>query len=148
MPADERTGGAGSSGVILLVEDNPDDQILTEHALRANRISNPVVVARNGVEALKYIYEQGPDGKPLRDPPRMILLDLKLPKVDGLHVLDRVRRDPAMSRIPIIVLTSSDEERDYARSQDLGATCFVQKPVNFDAFLAMVREMWPHWLNG
>ncbi|MFH0953738.1 MAG: response regulator [Verrucomicrobiota bacterium] len=142
------SAGGGRSDVILLVEDNPDDQVLTERALRANGIQNPIVIARDGVEAVKYLSEQGPDRKRLHGLPRLILLDLGLPKVSGLQVLDYVRRDPETKGIPIVVLTASAEDRDYMESRDLGAKCYVEKPVNFDEFIAMVRRMWPLWLEG
>ncbi len=143
----ESTGG-GRSEVLLLVEDNPDDAALTERALRANGIQNPIVIARDGVEAVKYLSEQGPDRKRLHEPPRLILLDLRLPKMDGLQLLDRLRRDPLNKGIPVVVLTSSAEDRDCMESRRLGADYYVQKPVNFDEFVAMVRQMWPHWLRG
>lgn len=126
---------------ILLVEDNSDDELLTLRALRNNHIANDVTVARDGAEALAYLF--GPVSHPL---PHVILLDLKLPKVDGLEVLRRVRADPRTRLVPVIILTSSDEERDLVDGYALGANSYVRKPVEFDRFMEAVRIMGLYWL--
>lgn len=126
---------------ILLVEDNSDDELLTIRALRNNHIANEVAVARDGAEALDYLF--GPSRRPV---PHMILLDLKLPKVDGLEVLRRVRADPRTRLVPVIILTSSDEEGDLVNGYSLGANSYVRKPVEFDRFVEAVRIMGLYWL--
>lgn len=132
---------------ILLVEDNPDDEILTLRALKKNRIGNEVVVAHDGVEALDYIFGTGIyDGRDPKDIPQLILLDLKLPKIGGLEVLQRLRADDRTRYIPVVVLTSSSEEQDIISSYDLGANSFVQKPVDFDEFIEATRQLGMYWL--
>jgi len=132
---------------VLLVEDNPDDEALTLRALKKNNILNEVVVARDGAEALDYLL--GSDGKSGRirlDQLAVVLLDLKLPKVNGLEVLRRVRADPRTRRLPIVVLTSSKEEKDLVGAYDSGANSYVQKPVEFAAFVEAARHLGLYWL--
>ena len=131
---------------ILLVEDNPDDVELTLHALRTNNVSNRIQVARDGAEALDFIFGRGPHaGRSLRDGPKVILLDLKLPKVDGLEVLRQIKSDPSVQRIPVVVLTSSREERDVVRSYELGVNSYIVKPVDFTQFAEAVRQLGLYW---
>lgn len=125
---------------ILLVEDNPDDNALTLRALKKNNITNEVIVARDGVEALDYLFGEGAhEGRDLSDQPQVILLDLKLPKIDGLEVLKRIRADDRTRRLAVVVLTTSNEDRDIIRSYDLGANSYIRKPVDFDHFMEAVR---------
>ena len=128
---------------ILLVEDNPDDLELTQLALREAKVSNHLVVARDGVEALDLLFRDGGDGTPLR--PIVVLLDLKLPRVDGLQVLERIRGDARTRDLPVVVLTSSDEEEDRHRSYALHVNSYVRKPVDFDRFQAAVRQLGFYW---
>src|SRR5258708_2790380 len=135
------------NGIILLVEDNQDDIDLTLHAFEKSRIANEVVVAKDGEEALAYLFATGAHAD--RDPkvmPEVVLLDLKLPKVDGLGVLRRIRSDERTRRLPVVVLTSSNEERDVISSYDLGANSFVRKPVDFTQFLEAARQLGLYWL--
>jgi len=131
---------------ILLVEDNPDDVTLTLRALKKNNIGNDVVVARDGVEALEYLFGTGRYRG--RDPslPQVVLLDLKLPKLDGLEVLRRLRADERTRFLPVVILTSSDEERDIASGYGLGANSYVRKPVDFAAFTKAVNQLGLYWL--
>lgn len=132
---------------ILLVEDNARDEALTMRALHKNNIANDVVVARDGVEALDLLFGTGTQAdrdEPLR--PQMILLDLKLPKLNGLQVLQRVRADERTKRLPVVVFTSSSEEEDMIRSYDLGANSYVRKPVDFERFLEATRQLGLYWL--
>jgi two-component system response regulator len=132
---------------ILLVEDNPDDEELTLLAFRKNRISNDIIVAHDGAEALEMLF--GPDDAPsptLRITPSIILLDLKLPKVDGLEVLRRIRADERSRMLPVVVLTSSREEQDLIASYRLGCNSYVRKPVNFSEFVEAVRQLDLYWL--
>lgn len=132
---------------ILLVEDNPDDELLTIRALKQNSIGNEIVVARDGVEALDYLMGTGEYvGRNIKDVPELILLDLKLPKINGLEVLKRLRAEPHSKYIPVVVLTSSSEEQDIISSYDLGANSFVQKPVNFDEFIQATKQLGLYWL--
>ena len=132
---------------ILLVEDNPDDVELALHALKRNNFSNRIHVVRDGVEALEFIFGTGAyDGRNLHDVPRVILLDLKLPKVDGLEVLRRVKADARTRMIPVVVLTSSREERDIVESYQLGVNSYIVKPVDFQQFTEAVRELGLYWL--
>lgn len=133
--------------VILLVEDNPRDEELTLRALKKGNVLNPVVVARDGVEALDYLFARG--GHANRDPaalPQVILLDLKLPKVDGLEVLKTLRADERTKLLPVVVLTSSNEEQDLIRSYSLGANSYVRKPVDFAQFVEAARQLGLYWL--
>jgi len=136
-----------SEKTILLVEDNPDDEALTLHALEAHSIGNVVFVARNGVEALDYLFCTGPHAG--RDPgclPTVVLLDLKLPKIDGLEVLRRIRAEPRTQLLPVVLLTSSDEEEDRLRGYQLGANSYVRKPVDFDDFVRAAGQLGLYWL--
>ena len=132
-------------GTILLAEDNLNDAELTMTALRANRLANEIVLVRDGAEALDYLYARGAfaDRPPRR--PALMLLDLKMPKVDGLEVLKRVKQDPALRALPVVVLTSSREEQDLVASYDLGVNAYVVKPVAFDAFLHAVQTLGGFW---
>jgi two-component system response regulator len=133
--------------IILLVEDNADDEVLTLRALKKNNISNEVVVARNGVEAIDYLFGTGAyAGRNLNIVPQVVLLDLKLPKLDGLEVLRRLRADENTKLLPIVVLTSSDEEQDRFNSYGLGANSYVRKPVDFNQFSEAVRQLGLYWL--
>jgi len=135
------------NNVILLVEDNPDDVDLTLRAFRKSQILNEIVVARDGVEALDYLFATGIYAE--RDPkalPEVVLLDLKLPRVDGLEVLRRLRDNERTRRLPVVVLTSSNEERDILSSYDLGANSFVRKPVDFAQFLTAAQQLGMYWL--
>jgi len=133
--------------VILLVEDNPRDEALTMRALRKSNIVNEVVVVRDGVEALDYLLGTGAhEGRDLDDMPQLILLDLKLPKVDGLQVLQKIRADGRTRRLPVVVFTSSSEEEDLIRSYDLGANSYVRKPVDFEQFMDAARQLGLYWL--
>ena len=133
--------------IILLVEDNPDDEALTLRALKRNNILNPVVVARDGVEALDYLFGAGAyTGRDLHVMPQVILLDLKLPKVDGLEVLRRLRADEHTRLLPVVILTSSKEEQDLIQGYSLGANSYVRKPVDFTQFAEAVRQMGLYWL--
>lgn len=133
--------------VILLVEDNEKDEELTLRALKRTNVTNPVVVARDGVEALDYLFSRGAYAN--RDPgaiPQVVLLDLKLPKVDGFEVLKAMRADELTKLLPVIVLTSSLEEQDLVRSYSLGANSYVRKPVDFVQFTESVRQIGLYWL--
>jgi two-component system response regulator len=135
------------SNVILLVEDNPRDEALTLRALRKSNIANDVVVARDGVEALDYLFGEGAHaGRDTEEMPQLILLDLKLPKVDGLQVLQRIRSDERTRRLPVVIFTSSGEEEDLVKSYDLGANSYVRKPVEFEQFMDATRQLGLYWL--
>jgi two-component system response regulator len=132
---------------ILLVEDDPDHEKLTLRALRKNNIANDVVVARDGVEALDYIFGGGAHaGRDPADTPQVMVLDLKLPKVDGLEVLRRVRADERTRRLPVVILTSSNEDRDLVAGYELGANSYIRKPVSFDQFAEATRQLGLYWL--
>lgn len=134
-------------GVILLVEDNPDDVTLTERALKKARIANEVVVARDGVEALDFLFGTGAwSGRDTGAEPEVVLLDLKLPKLDGLEVLRRLRNDERTKLLPVVVLTSSREDRDLTKSYELGANSYILKPVDFKQFAKAVRDVGLYWL--
>ena len=133
--------------IILLVEDNPDDELLTIRALKQHHIANEVVVARNGVEALEYLFCTGAHaGRDPGDRPAVVLLDLKLPKVDGMEVLRRMRADEVLKVQPVVVLTSSKEERDIAESYGLGANSYIRKPVDFEQLSEAIRQVGLYWL--
>ena len=133
--------------IILLVEDNPDDEALTIRALKKNNISNEVVVARDGAEALDYLFGlHAYEGRDASVRPQLVLLDLKLPKVDGLQVLRGIRGADRTRRLPVVILTSSKEERDLLDGYDLGANSYVRKPVDFQAFAEAVRQLGLYWL--
>jgi len=133
--------------VILLVEDNPDDEELTRVAFRESHIANELMVTRDGAEALDWIFGTGPfEGRDMEVMPSVILLDLKLPKVDGLEVLRRLRSEERTRRIPVVVLTSSKEQEDVVRSYDLGANSYVRKPVDFAQFLGAAQQLGLYWL--
>lgn len=132
---------------ILLVEDNPDDIELTMRAFKKNKIANELVVARDGIEALDYLFCKGAYGKrDIKDVPRLILLDLKLPKMDGLQVLERLRSDGYTKLVPIVILTSSKEEQDLVAGYEHGANSYVRKPINFNDFVDAVRNIGLYWL--
>ena len=136
------------SHLILLVEDNPDDAELTLRAFKESKTLSEIVVATDGEQALDYLFATGSYAN--RDPkitPDVVLLDLKLPKVDGLGVLQRMRANSRTRRLPVVVLTSSNEETDILRSYDLGANSFVQKPVDFGQFLIAARQLGLYWLG-
>jgi two-component system response regulator len=135
------------SAIILLVEDNPDDEELTLLALKQSNVLNEVVVTRDGVEALDYLFATGQYAG--RDParlPHLILLDLKLPRIGGLEVLERLRADPRTRLIPVVILTSSSEEEDIVASYRLGANSYVRKPVEFHRFADAVKQLGLYWL--
>lgn len=132
---------------ILLVEDNPDDEVLTLHALKMNGIGNAVVVARDGAEALDYLFARGEHaGRDVNETPAVILLDLNMPKVGGLEVLRQLRADPRTRRTPVVILTTSREEQDLVNSYELGANSYVRKPVDFEQFSDAVRSLGMYWL--
>jgi two-component system, response regulator len=135
------------SKMILLVEDNPDDEALTIRALKKNNIGNRLVVVRDGVEAIDFLFCSGPyaDRDP-KDTPQVVLLDLKLPKIDGLEVLRRIRESEATRLLPVVILTSSKEEQDILKGYKLGANSYVRKPVDFDQFVEAVRQLGLYWL--
>jgi two-component system response regulator len=133
--------------VILLVEDNPDDEALTLRALKKNNIKNDVVVARDGVEALDYLFATGKyAGRDTALMPQVVLLDLKLPKMEGLEVLRRVRTDKRTKLLPVVILTSSNEDEDRIAGYGLGANSYVRKPVDFSQFLDAARHLGLYWL--
>jgi len=132
---------------ILLVEDNPDDLEMTLRALRKANLANHILVARDGAEALDYIFGQGAHaGRKVENAPKLILLDLKLPKIDGKEVLKRIKSDPRVKSIPVVVLTSSNEQSDVLESYHLGVNSYIVKPVNFEGFAAAVQKLGFYWL--
>ena len=132
---------------ILLVEDNQDDVDMALHALRREKLANSIFVVRDGEEALDFLFCREPFAKRSFDqPPKLVLLDLKLPKVDGLEVLKQVKSDPRTRTIPVVIMTSSKEERDLVASYHLGANSYIQKPVDFDQFRDVVKTVGLYWL--
>ena len=136
-----------STSIIFLVEDNPDDEELTLRALKKKNIANEVVVARDGAEALDYLFGKGAfKDRDVSIVPAVILLDLKLPKIDGLEVLKRIRADHRTSLLPIVVLTSSKEELDLLNSYSSGCNSYIRKPVDFDSFAEAIAQLGLYWL--
>ena len=132
---------------ILLVEDNEADEELAIHALRTNNLANQIHVARDGAEALDFLFcRGGHNNRGFDKPPRLVLLDLKLPKVDGLEVLRQLKNDPRTKAIPIVILTSSREERDMINGYQLGVNSYIQKPVDFGQFREMIKQLGLYWL--
>ena len=132
---------------ILLVEDNPDDVELTLRALKKQNISNRIEVVRDGAEALDFIFCTGQyEHRSMENAPKLVLLDLKLPRVDGLEVLEKMKTDPRTKAIPVVVLTSSREERDIVESYKLGVNSYITKPVDFEQFSESVRQLGLYWL--
>jgi two-component system response regulator len=132
---------------ILLVEDSPADVELTLHALRHNRIANRIHVVEDGEEALDFLFCRGAySNRPFESPPKVVLLDLKLPKVDGLEVLRQVKSDPRTKSVPVVILTASREEKDLVDGYRLGVNAYIQKPVDFDQFRQTVKQLGLHWL--
>ncbi len=133
---------------ILLVEDNPDDEALTLRAFGKNKIGNPVVVARDGVEAIDYLFASGShEGRDASVMPAVILLDLKLPRIDGLEVLRRIRADERTALLPVVVLTTSREIQDIREAYRLGANSYIRKPVDFEHFIQAVGQLGVYWLS-
>jgi CheY-like chemotaxis protein len=132
---------------ILLVEDSPDDADLALHALRKHKVSNSILTVRDGAEALDFLFCRGAfEGRSFDLSPKLILLDLKLPKVDGMQVLKAVKEDPRTKMIPVVILTSSKEDRDLLSGYDFGANSFIQKPVDFEQFQETVKEVGLYWM--
>lgn len=133
--------------MILLVEDNPDDEALTIRALNKNKIANNLSIVRDGVEALDFLFCTGPySNRDPHDMPEVVLLDLKLPKVDGLEVLRQVRADQRTRLLPVVILTSSKEEQDLIKSYSLGANSYIRKPVDFSQFVEATHQLEMYWL--
>jgi two-component system, response regulator len=133
--------------VILLVEDNPDDEALTIRALNKKQVMNQVVVVRDGAQALDYLFSQGEyEKRDKTDLPQVVLLDLKLPKIDGLGVLKRIRADERTKLLPVVILTSSNEEQDRVQGYGLGANSYVRKPVDFEQFMQAAEQLGLYWL--
>jgi two-component system, response regulator len=132
---------------ILLVEDNQDDLEMTLRAFRKSNLTNHIQVTRDGAEALEFIFCQGAfAGRKLANPPKVILLDLKLPKIDGMEVLKRIKSDERTRTIPVVILTSSKEQRDVIESYKLGVNSYIVKPVNFESFAVAIQELGMYWL--
>jgi CheY-like chemotaxis protein len=132
---------------ILLVEDNQDDMDLALHALRREKLANSIFVARDGEEALDFLFCRGAFAQRSFDhPPKLVLLDLKLPKIDGMEVLKQVKSDPRTKTIPVVIMTSSKEERDLVAGYNLGANSYIQKPVDFDQFRETVKSVGLYWV--
>lgn len=136
-----------SEGEILLVEDNADDVELTMHTMRQENLANSIVVTRDGEEALDFLFCRGAfSERSFEHPPKVILLDLKLPKVDGLEVLREIKQDPRTRAIPVVILTASREESDLVKGYQLGVNGYIQKPVDFDQFRQIVKQVGLYWL--
>jgi CheY-like chemotaxis protein len=132
---------------ILLADDSQDDIDLTLHALRAENLANHVYIVRDGEEALEFLFCTGPhSGRSFDHPPKLVLLDLKMPKVDGMEVLRQMKGDPRTKTIPVVLMTSSREERDMARGYELGVNSYIQKPVDFGEFRKAVKSLGLYWL--
>ena len=132
---------------LLLVEDNPDDVDLTLHAFKKINLSNPMHVVRDGAEALEFLFCTGAYAhRKIQDSPKVVLLDLKLPKVDGLEVLKRIKADPRTKSMPVVILTASREERDIVSSYELGVNSYIVKPVDFEQFVEATRTLGLYWL--
>lgn len=132
---------------VLIVEDNPDDEALMVRGLRRGRLANEITVVRDGAEALDYIFGEGQyAGRDVSDQPQVILLDLMLPKIGGLDVLRRIRADPRTETLPVVILTSSDEQRDIVEGYELKVNSYVRKPVDFQAFASAVEQLGLYWL--
>jgi two-component system response regulator len=141
------TGGFMKTKIILLVDDNPDDVQLTLRALKKSNILNDVVVAQDGVEALEYLFGTGKyAGRDTKIVPQLVLLDLKMPRMDGLEVLQRIRKDERTTLQPVVVMTTSSEERDRVESYKLGANSYIRKPMDFHQFSEAVRQLGLYWL--
>lgn len=134
-----------SADTILLIEDNPDDEALTLRAISKNAIGNPVVVARDGVEAVDYLFGTGDSAN--RPLPAIVLLDLKLPRIDGLEVLRRIRADERTALLPVVILTTSSEPRDIEQAYQLGANSYIRKPVDYQQFVQTVAALASYWLS-
>ena len=133
--------------IILLVEDNPDDEALTMRALKQSKLANEIVITRDGTEALEFMFGTGNfEGRDVSHTPAVVLLDLKLPKLSGLEVLERLRADPRTKLVPVVVLTSSSEDEDMLRSYQLGANSYVRKPVVFGKFADAVSQLGLYWV--
>jgi CheY-like chemotaxis protein len=138
---------SSTDAVLLLVEDSPDDRDLALHALRRENLANSIFVARDGEEALDFIFCRGTfENRSSDHPPKLILLDLKLPKINGIEVLRQVKSDPHTKSIPVVILTSSKEERDLVDGYNLGANSYIQKPVDFEQFRKVVKTVGLYWL--
>ena len=136
-----------NSKIILLVEDNPDDVMLTQRALKKSKILNELLVAKDGVEAVEYLFSTGKyAGRDAKALPQVVLLDLKMPRMDGLEVLQRIRADERTKLLPVVVLTTSSEDRDRIESYKLGANSYIRKPVDFDQFVSAVQNLGLYWL--
>ncbi len=137
-----------SPGKLLLVEDNPDDEALMLRAIKKSNIKEEVVVVRDGAEAVHYLLEQGPDGEQLAEwLPRVVFLDLKLPRLDGLEVLQRIRSNPPTRLLPVVILTTSGQEEDLRRSYVLGASSFVRKPISYSELIKVASHLVTYWLT-
>ncbi len=134
------------AGQILLVEDNPDDVELALHALKRNNILNPIEVVRDGQEAMDYLTGSGRYSAARPGLPTLILLDLKLPKIDGIEILRHLKNDDRLKRVPVVILTSSNEEKDLVESYELGVNSYIRKPVDFEQFVETVRYIGYYWL--
>jgi len=136
-----------NDGPILLVEDNPDDVLLTKRALKDNNIVNEIILARDGIEALEYLRGEGAhEGRDISILPAVILLDIRMPRMDGLELLKIIRSEESTKLLPVVILTSSKEERDVMKSYSLGANSYIQKPVDFEQFTTAVKQLGLYWL--